>query len=78
MSTTNHHEDHRSQHNPCGYRRLENVWKYSCPPKNPSYSDFSNGNNCLCVDTNDRSSFDKAVISGKKWPVSNDTLGWKT
>lgn len=62
----------------CSYSRLDKTWKYSCPNKNPNYPDFSNGNNCLCTNTTkERTSFDKAMINGHKWPVSNNTLGWK-
>lgn len=77
MSSVNKHEDHRSHHTPCSYSRLSNIWKYSCPPKNPVYSSINNGNNCLCIGNMDRSSFDKAMIDGKTWPISNDKLGWK-
>ena len=43
------------------------------------YSGFSYGTNCLCSkNIMERSSYDKAQIAGKTWPVGNSSLGWKT
>jgi len=57
------------------YSLLQNTYTYSCPPKNNTYRGINNGVNCLCAKPQ-RSSMDRAMMSGKKWPVSNARLGW--
>ena len=78
MSTKNQYEDRGLMHKGSCYTTLNKSWKYSCPHKNTDYSGFSNGVNCLCVGTHtERSSWDTSVVLKKKWPMSNDKLGWK-
>jgi len=78
MSTKSQYEDHGLVHKGSCYTTLKKAWQYSCPSKDMNYSNFSNGVNCLCSGTEDeRSSWDRAVTSGKKWPVSDKKLGWK-
>ena len=60
------------------FRTLSNMYTYSCPHMDNTYKGISKGINCLCkYDVDSRTIGDLAVITGKKWPVSNDRLGWK-
>ena len=79
MPNKNKVENYGMNHINGSYTRLSNVWKYDCPHKNMDYSGFSYGTNCLCSkNIMERSSYDKAQIAGKTWPVGNSSLGWKT
>lgn len=78
MSNKSQYEDRGLQHRGSCYTTLNNTWKYSCPHKNVNFVGFSGGVNCLCVGMpTERSSGDKAQISGKAWPKANPGLGWK-
>ena len=75
---SNKNEYHGIQNKGGCYTTLEKSWKYSCPHRNINYSGFSSGINCLCTGMpTERSAGDRALISGKQWPISNSKLGWK-
>lgn len=77
MSSNHTQEYNGLKQSRANYTNLSNIWTYSCPYKNKDYPGFANGLNCLCQKDLHRSSGDIAVIYNKKWPVSNDRLGWK-
>ena len=77
MPNKNQYEQYGIHRGSC-YKTVGNSWKYNCPHKNINYSSINNGINCLCSGMPmDRSSGDKAQLSGKKWPIANPSLGWK-
>lgn len=78
MYTKSKHEDNGIKHKRSSYSTLNNSWEYSCPRTNINYSGFNGGINCLCNGMPmDRSSGDRAMISGQLWPIDSPQLGWR-
>jgi hypothetical protein len=62
------------------YGSLNYAYTYSCGDKNANYKGINNNVNCTCVLPQERTSYDKAVITGSinNWMQNTSQLdsGW--